>query len=331
MNVKQFKSPCCGAFGVKYGKRRRQCTQCKKTWRTRRKKRGRPKHRSSKIFADNLFSTKATVKQRAHISNLSERQYQYRMIRSLEEFSDTNIYSAIDTNQDFILLIDGVWSHCEKKRAVIYLSMLRPVNSSVAYLLPPEVSFGAESNRKWQYLLDSMPPEILNRVRALVCDGVSGMTEAGRRRGWVVQRCQFHFVKTIERFRGKKNRFIKEKEFREDLYQKMRRSLTVSEGKETDDLFSQIASMAQEDRCPKWVKLFVAELLRYRQQFRAYILHPELYLPATNNSSESLAAIMRTRLYLARGFRTITSLKRWARGLIANKKSITCNPTHQPN
>jgi hypothetical protein len=231
MSAKQSKSACCGTPSINYGDRRKQCIKCKKTWRIRQRKRGRPSHRPSKSFADNLFDTKSTIKQRARIANLSERQYQYRMIRSLNQSSSTNTYSLIDPRQDFILLIDGVWVHCEKKRAVIYLSILRPVNSSIGYLLPPEVAFGAESNNKWQCILDSIPPPILSRITALVCDGVSGMTEAGQRRGWVVQRCQFHFIKTIERFRGKKNRFIKEKEFREDLYQKMRRALILPEGK----------------------------------------------------------------------------------------------------
>lgn len=331
MSIKHLKSPCCDASSIKYGDRRKQCTKCKKTWRIRKQKRGRPSHRFLKSFADNLFDTKSTVKQRAHIAHLSERQYQYRMIGSLNQLSNIDTYSAINPKQDFILLIDGVWVHCEKKRAVIYLSILRPINSSIGYLLPPVVAFGAESNKKWQCILDSIPPEILGQIKGLVCDGVSGMTEAGQRRGWVVQRCQFHFIKTIERFRGKKNRFITEKDFREDLYQKMRRALVLPEGKEADDLFLQIADMASEDRCPKWVRLFVAELLRYRQQFRAYILHPDLCLPATNNSSESLAAIIRTRLYLARGFRTMASLRRWIQGLIANKKHIVCNPARQPN
>jgi hypothetical protein len=331
MSIKHLKSPCCDAPSIKYGDRRKQCTRCKKTWRTRKQKRGRLSHRSLKKFAYNLFDTKSTVKQRARIAHLSERQYQYRMIGSLNQLSNTDTYSDINPKQDFILLIDGVWVHCEKKRAVIYLSILRPINSSVGYLLPPVVAFGAESNKKWQCILDSIPSEILGQIKGLVCDGVSGMTEAGQRRGWVVQRCQFHFIKTIERFRGKKNRFITEKDFREDLYQKMRRALVLPEGKEVDDLFLQIADMANEDRCPKWVKLFVAELLRYRQQFRAYILHPDLCLPATNNSSESLAAIIRTRLYLARGFRTMTSLRRWICGLVANKKHIVCNPARQPN
>src|SRR3990167_1503103 len=41
------KSPCCRARVVKFGARRRQCAFCKKTWRLRKKKRGRSRLRGN--------------------------------------------------------------------------------------------------------------------------------------------------------------------------------------------------------------------------------------------------------------------------------------------
>lgn len=325
----QVKSPCCVALVRRYGGRRRQCTYCLKTWRVRAKKRGRPAMRASIQVAQGLLETKATVKQRAHSSGSTERTYQRRVQRSLAHLNTQDLFDQVPTSTDLIILIDGIWTHTEKQRAVIYLTAVKPLNGSIAYLLPPQVYLGTETAPKWRKVIQSLPVDIQNRIRALVCDGITGMTSYAYKRGWVVQRCQFHFIKTIERFKGGKNRFVLEKELRSELYLLMRQALVVPK-KQESALFQKIKERATLERCPKWVRKHAEELMRARNEFRAHLNHPELQLPRTTGCMESTCAIVRTRLRQAHGFKTLMSLSRWVNGLIHIKKTVTCN-SYQPN
>lgn len=330
MKIQHLKSPCCGSRGIKYGQRRRQCILCLKTWRIRKKKSGRKQKRVSSSLAMKLFESHSTIRQRIIPKHMTERQYQRRMASSLKKLDDRKLYDFVPSNFPLILLIDGVWAHAEKKRAVIYLLAVRATTEKTAYLLPPHVSSGSESNRKWQSIIDNLPMMLRRRIVALVCDGLSGMTEKSAERGWKVQRCQFHYIKTIERFRGKKNRFIKHKIFREKMYRRIREVLTTKNENDASEIFEKIEKDSKQKICPKWIRVLVKELLRYRREFRTCFTNPSFNLPATNSCMESLAGIVRHRLYLARGFKTLKSLGRWVRGLIYYQKTITCNGNHQP-
>ena len=325
----QMKSSCCLASVRRYGDRRRQCTHCLKTWRIRAKKRGRPTIRVSIHVARGLLDSGATVKQRAHSSGNTERTYQRRVQRSLTLIRTQDLYDQVPLDTNLILLIDGIWTRTEKQRAVIYLAALKPLNESVAYLLPPQVYLGTETAPKWRQVIQSLPEDIQDRIQALVCDGITGMTTYAHKRGWVVQRCQFHFIKSIERFKGGKNRFVPEKALRYELYLLMRQALVVSK-KQESTLFQKIKERAEFERCPKWVRKQAEELMRARNEFRAHLNHPELRLPRTTGCMESTCAIVRTRLRQAHGFKTLISLQRWISGLICTKKTVACN-SYQPN
>lgn len=325
----QTKSSCCLASVRRYGDRRRQCTNCLKTWRIRTKKRGRKKIRSSIHLAQGLLETDATIKQRARASGITERAYQRRVQRSLTNIRTPDLYDRVPRNTDLILLIDGIWARTEKRRVVIYLAAVKPLNEPTAYLLPPHTYLGTETAPKWRQVIQSLPSNIQNRIRALVCDGITGMTSYSHKRGWIVQRCQFHFIKTIERFKGGTNRFVQEKELRRELYLLMRQALVVPQEQEVA-IFHKIKKLAALKRCPKWVRKHAEELIRAQNEFRAHLNHPELRLPRTTGCMESTCAIVRTRLRRARGFKTLSSLHRWITGLICTKKTVTCN-SYQPN
>jgi hypothetical protein len=324
------KSPCCGASSRKFGDRRRQCGRCGTTWSVRVRKRGRKPIRASCQTSTTLLATGATVKQCSRAQGMTERVYQLRARRSLEMLDMRSLYAAVPRKGNLILLIDGLWTHTDKRRVVVYLSGLKSVSGSRAYLLPPEVLPGAETRPKWKGVIESIPEPIKRRIVALVCDGLTGMTAYGYSQGWVVQRCQFHFIKTLERFKGTKNRFVKEKDLRQEIYTLIRRALVAPE-REVTQLYVRIERLAALERCPKWVRFYVADFLRSRNEFRACILYPQFDIPATTSAMESACGIVRDRLYRSRGLRTLTSLKIWVNGLLYVKKSVTCNGRHQQN
>lgn len=266
-----------------------------------------------------------SVKQRASLVGLTERQYQLRVTRSLMTMHPEKLYDAIPKEQKLILLIDGIWLHVEKRRAIAYLAVLRPIHSNTAYALPPRVEFGAERVTHWEELIELIPMEIRSRIVALTCDGLTGMTKRGEKHGWVVQRCQFHFIKTVERFRGTKNQYVKNKEFREALYQTIRKALETRDTKKAEVYREMIEVAMCDERCPRWIRRHLGELLNYFENYRSCHREPHLHLPPTNGTMESLCGIVRDRLYIGRGFRTMASMRRWVIGLIVTQKTIRSN------
>jgi len=55
MNILQGKSSCCQAKIYKFGGKRKQCSECKKTWKIRQKKRGRKAKRVDKKLVENIL------------------------------------------------------------------------------------------------------------------------------------------------------------------------------------------------------------------------------------------------------------------------------------
>ncbi len=331
MNTKHTKSPCCGAASIHFGQRRRQCTSCRKTWRIRKKRRGRKQIRISLGLATTLLTARSTTIQGAKHTTLTKRQYQYRLGKSLTHFRSDVLLEHVPQQSKLILLIDGLWVTCGGKRFVVYLLSVRPIHSTTSYLLPPTIFAGAETAPKWEQVIEGIPTHIRGRIVGLVCDGLSGMEGRGQRRGWVVQRCQFHYLKTIQRFRGLKNRFVKEKLLREEIYTTIRHALLTLDESAAEKLRMRIEHLSDDSRCPKWVGVHCRELLRHWASFRAFSTHIEINLPTTNNCMESLCGVIRNRLYLARGFKTPSSLMRWVTGVICVQRKIKCNGFRQPN
>ena len=71
--------------------------------------------------------------------------------------------------------------------------------------------------------------------------------------------------------------------------------------------------------------------LTHYRDYRTYLVYPELYLPRTSNTAESLIGMIRSLCYRARGFRTIHALRAWIEALIKHRRTVRCNGVHQPN
>ena len=72
---------------------------------------------------------------------------------------------------------------------------------------------------------------------------------------------------------------------------------------------------------------FVSQYLDYR----SYLKYPDLHLPTTNNTAESLASMIADLKRRMRGFPTFRSFERWIVALLKYKKTIACNGFHQQN
>ncbi|MCX6717430.1 MAG: hypothetical protein NTU76_02015, partial [Candidatus Taylorbacteria bacterium] len=303
---------------------------CKKTWRTRQKKRGRKKIRvTTNIVADVLLRGE-TLSQRSRRGRLSKRQCLLRYHRALDNAQTKELFPKIPKGK-LILIVDGLWTMSDRKRYVIYLMALRPIDKSQAFLVPPTILSGSEIRRKWETAIESIPPIIKRRIIALVCDGISGLPNIAKNKNWIVQRCNFHFIKVMERFRGKKNSHIKDKELREDIYQTIRSAMIVPYGKNYDNILQHLEMLITDSNCPKWVRFHGNEFMEHREAFRAYLRYPEYNLPFTTSSMENLCSSVRDLLRRFRGFKSEKSLSKWIKEFVKLKEKITCNGKNQPN
>lgn len=326
----QMNSPCCGAKIHNYGNRRRQCRACKKTWRMYKKKVGRKKLRVTTNIVEDVLVRGETITQRSRRGKLSQRQYKLRYHRALERH--TKQWFPEIPNSELILLVDGLWVLSEKrKRHIVYLMAVRPINGEKAILLPPILLPGGEIGRKWEMVLGTIPQEVSSRIVALVCDGITGLQNSSRRRNWIVQRCNFHCIKVIRKFRGRVNSTIKNKELREDLYQSIRQAMVVPYGENYDMIISHIKELLSNANCPKCFRGYGNDFLRHREEFRSYIRHPQYNLPFTNSAMENLCGSARNLLRRSRGFKTKKSLEDWISVFIKMKKEITCNGKNPPS
>jgi hypothetical protein len=73
--------------------------------------------------------------------------------------------------------------------------------------------------------------------------------------------------------------------------------------------------------------MIVHEFFTELPSFHAYLRYPEVNLPATTNTVESMGSIIRATV---RTVRTPEALQRWAKALVRLRPHITCNGAHFP-
>src|SRR3990167_9123449 len=143
------KSGCCKAKVYSFGKRRQQCSCCKKTWRKKPKKRGRKKIRVTTDIVRDVLLRGETLAQRSRRGRLSQRQYLLRYHRAIDNTQARKWFPKIPEGK-LILIVDGLWTMSGGKRYVVYLMAIRPINQSRAFLVPPVILHGSEIRRKWE-------------------------------------------------------------------------------------------------------------------------------------------------------------------------------------
>lgn len=318
------KSPCCSAPVRRFGKRRRQCTQCFGTWRIRQKRRGRKRVRITASLLTDTIQHRETLVHRARRSPLSvavlQKRHRHQLASYLARTSTGNVPSG-----KLILVLDGVWFQFHDARWVIYLLAVRPIRSAVATFLDPVFLPGRESLTAWQHALNQMPQEVQGRIVAMVADGFRGGAALSVERGWIFQRCHFHLIAELQRMRGIGKR-VHYPKIREAIYQTVREALETADRGRLDTLVRILRRLVSHPHCPHWMGMRVREFLRRLDDFRAYQNYPELRLPSTTNTVESMGRTIRDVVRRSHGFRTPHSLRQWITAQLRLCPTRKCNP-----
>lgn len=331
MKTLHAKSTCCGARIYRFGGRRRQCQACGRTWRIRRKKRGRTPRRLPPAFVKRIVLGQGTLQVQARRYGLTPQGLSYHFRQELRRCLRRPPGRLIPSG-DLVLLLDGLWFRFRQRPWVLYLMALKPCGADYAIFLDPVLCAGRENLLIWSALIEGIPGEIRRRIRGLVTDNLRGMKSLAHQYGWVLQLCQFHLISQLQGRRGRNKKTLTGRSIRERLYQLTRQALHVPDGPILQRTVKRLQLTVEQPLPARKMRMAVREFLRDLDHYRAYQTAPELRLPTTTNTVECMGHIIRDRLRRARHLRTPSALQAWVTGLLRVRSQVTCNGKHfQPN
>jgi hypothetical protein len=325
MNSKHAKSPCCGARVRRFGPRRRQCVQCRRTWTVRPKKRGRPSHRTPvsvlrRVLVDGFTLTQLFSKR----PGVALPAYRYRFRQALHGFVARPSPQVIPSGP-LVLLADGLWFEFDGRPWVLYLTALKPCCGNDATFLDPLLLPGREGASRWQQALEAIPSGATRRIQAMVVDNLPGMQKLAYQRQWVLQLCHFHLLLKLQAQRRGMRYTLRGGSVREEIHQLIRRILELPEGNRLSGVLKQLTRLSHGDCGTVRIQTTVREFLKGLPFYRSYLKHPHLELPTTTNSVESMCRLLRELFRSSRAGSNPASVLLWATALIRMRPNVTCN------
>lgn len=321
MATLHVKSPCCRGSIYKFGKRRKQCSICKHTWRIRKKHRGRKRKRIAPRLVIRMLMEHQTLAHQKRHGDVSQSGWSRRFTKALLTTERRSSGRRIPASP-YALVGDGLYFKFKRMDWVMYVMTVKPVRSHRAYFLDPVLLRGKESYERWQQALFTIPPRIQNRIRAFVSDGFRGSKLIAREHHWIHQRCHFHLLMALIRRHGRRSYRVRGVGIREKLLAVIRVLLTTTDEAMRRGHILKAQRLLAHPLCPPWIRKQTIEFLRTLDDFRAYLIYPELNLPATTNAVESTGKIIRKATSTAR---TPQSVLLRATTFLRLRKSITCN------
>lgn len=330
MNIQHAKSPCCRATIQHFGKRRRRCSQCHKTWRIRKKKRGRKlKRTNEQLIVSYLQKRSPPLRISAHQKGRSKSRLQRELNRSLKKYikeHGNDWLSLLKHRGKLIAIADAIWYRVHGQKYTIYIILLRPLNTNQAVICPPLTVVGHEGLLGWKAAFDGLPANLKTRIAGVVCDGAGSLVALIKFHGWIVQRCHFHLIAAVQNYLTTGPRSLNRKYACEvmGIVQKF----LVS--RKPESFLQKLEVVRQLSRSRGLRRVLNGLILNYTD-YHSYQKYPGLHLPATSNSAESCIQCIRDLMYRCRGFRSLAALQYWLTAIIIFKSTIRCNGKDQPN
>lgn len=325
------KSTCCGAVCWQHGARRRLCTQCKRTWRIRARKRGRPKLRHKQRLVHRVFQQRRSLTELAKAMGLTRQALSYRFLKALKQPMRPSGPIAGLASDGLILLADGLWFRFKRRPWVLYLMALRPVSGNRAMFIDPVMLQGPESRDGWIAAMGRIPDDCRCRVRALVCDNFRGSATIAARNGWVLQLCHFHMIAQLRARMGfRRPGGVSAKEVRLEGYRLVRSALVTRDQAELRSALDRLTALGKSSATPAVMRDIFREFVRRIAAYRAYLDFPEMQLPTTTGTVESMGRVIRDLMRRTRNVGTPAALNLWVTNYIRYRPLIACNGTRKP-
>lgn len=250
--------------------------------------------------------------------------YRYRFRQALRRFVARPSPQAIPKGP-LVLLVDGLWFEFDGVPWVLYLMALKPCNGNVATFLDPLLLPGREGASRWQQALATIPPDAARRIQAMVADNLPGMRRIASQRRWVLQLCQFHLLLKLQALRRGVRYELRGGPVREETHQLIRNALELPNGTRLTRTIAQLKHLSHSDCGTQRIQTTVCEFLSTMQFYRQYQTFPNLGLPRTTNSVESMCRLVREMFRSSRAGSNPASVLLWATALIRIRPNVTCN------
>lgn len=225
------------------------------------------------------------------------------------------------------MVADGLMKQIEHRIHTCYCILVRPAAADEAIILPPYHREGKETVAGWYAAFDAVPEAVKNRIVAVVCDGHRGLASIALWRRWVLQRCHFHLLARIQG-RLSPGRFGRQSAAGKYLLSLVKEILEAPAGTDLYATLSRVEAFGWETRSPQ-LKLVLRGFVNWYEDYRAYLYHPELRLPTTNNTAEALIGLIEELCSRVRGFTTATAFEEWVAVVIKTHQKIRCAPAQR--
>lgn len=321
---------CKHRFWVKFGDRRRRCKICNQTWRTYRHKRGRGRKRENQIFGKYISGGLPTLSYYAQQKKVSARSLSYRLEKQRDVFIKRTPWPEIPKGS-LILIADAFLHQIKHEWHTTYLVLVRSIIADKAIILPPYFAPGKEGVVNWYKALEQIPPDVRERVKALVSDGHRGTVTYAKSYGWVLQRCTFHLLAAMQ---GRRSR--RKYSFHRDegnlIYELTKSILVETDPVKLSRVLSELEALGWQTKSNQ-LKTIVSGFVRWVDNYRAWLIYPKLKLPDTSNSAESMIGIFEKFHSRSHGFKSLQSLEKWVIAILKYRQEIFCRPKKkkQPN
>ncbi len=321
MATQHAKSPCCRGRINRFGKRRRQCTICKRTWSIRKKRRGRKRKRIATALLNRILLERHTIAQEKRNVRLSRSGIALRYLKAMRATVERR-HSLVSFRGPQILLGDGLYFKFKRREWVMYLLAVKPTGSRKAYFLDPVLFEGRECYERWVRAVATIPLAVKKRICAFVSDGFRGSQLLSEQNHWLHQRCYFHLLANLVRGKGKRRYRIRSSKLRDKILEATRVILNSHSAHGLLRARKTICRMISRPNCPPYIRKQALEFLERERDFRTYLRYPKLNLPTTTNAIESTGQMMRRATRTAR---TPQSLLLRAVAFLRLKKFVICN------
>lgn len=326
MKQMQEKSPCCREQIWRFGQRRRQCSQCHKTWRVWTKKPGRKRRRSndSKLLS-NYVRGKVSIAGHAMRRDTPSLAAVEARLRVARDTFNTKIVWADPPLGSCILIADAFVVTINRETITGYLGLLRPLDDTQAVILPPYYRLGTETSDGWAEAFDNFGDRQLERVEALVCDGAVGLVRQAHRRHWVLQRCHFHLLHKLNSYMklGSLSRGGPEAE---EIHALVRVVLDSYDDQRVERAIVQLKKLTKLVHSAG-ARTTLSGFTKHWLDYRSYIYYATLNLPRTSNCAEQTIGHIRRLQHSARGWSSHQAFQAWAETSLKQRQTTTCLPS----
>lgn len=329
MATQHAKSPCCRGRIYKFGKRRRQCGICKRTWSIRKKRRGRKRKRIAVALLNRILLERHTIAHEKRYLRLSRNAIAERYANAMCAVAARPYSVKSLPRWPYALLGDGLYFKFKRKEWVMYLMAVKSVHGHKAYFLDPVLLEGRECYERWVQAVATVPLAVKKRICAFVSDGFRGSQLLSEQNRWLHQRCHFHLLANLVRGKSKRRYRVRSSRLRDKLLEATRTILNSQSTSALAQARKTIRRLIGRSACPPYIRKQALEFLEREQDFRTYLRLPKLHLPTTTNAIESTGQMMRKA---TRTVRTPPSLLLRATAFLRLKKYVVCNGhIHQQN